>query len=137
MICYEGVWRNYPETFRDEEKMDADSESNEGEIRPEKKAEIRERLLCKRTAERFMGYESLMDDPNLTTKEKIIHLQRVTDDVTRRKIHFASLQGQFLQSCFDRSMKVYDETLKEVKIKKWWALYLRTALYLFVLFAIT
>ena len=59
MICYEGFWRNYPETFRDEEKMDADSESNEGETRPEKKAEIRERLLCKRTAERFMGYESL------------------------------------------------------------------------------
>ena len=79
----------------------------------------------------------LMDDSNLTMKEKIIHLQRVTDDVTRRKIHFASLQGQFLQSCFDRSTKVYDETLKEVKIKKWWALYLCTALYLFVLFTIT
>ena len=88
---------------------------------------------------------------NLTTKDKIIHLQRPIHDVTRRKIHvFASLQEQLLQSCFDQSMKVFDETLKEVKIRKQWALFLykftnsflstnnlRTALYLFVLFAVT
>ena len=86
--------------------MDADSESNEGKTRPKKKpnlAKSRERLLCKRIAERFMDYEGVMVDPNLTRKEKIIHLQRAIDDATRRKIYFASLQGQSLQSCFDQS----------------------------------
>ena len=59
-----------------------------------------------------------MADLNLTMKEKIIHLQRVINDMTRRKIHFASLQGELLQSCFDQSKKDYDETLEKVGIKK-------------------
>ena len=72
-----------------------------------------------------MSYEGLMDDPNLTTKEKIINLQRAIDNVTRRKIQFASLQGELLQRCFDQSKKDYEKTLKEVGIKKRWALFLR------------
>ena len=73
--------------------------------------------------ERFTYYDGVMSDSNLTLSEKIIYLQRAIDDMTSRKVYFASLQGQLLQSCFDRSMKVYDETLKEAKIKKRWALF--------------
>ena len=93
---------------------------DEGETRPQKKpnpAEIRERLLCKKTAETFMDYEGVMSDPNLILTEKIIHLQKAFDDAARRKTYFASLQGKLLQSCFDRSKKAYKKTLEEVKIK--------------------
>ena len=99
--------------------MDTDSESSERKTRPNL-AEIRERLLCKRTAERFTGYEGLMVDPNLTTKGNITRLQRAINYMTRRKIRFASFQ-----SCFDQSKKDYDETLEDVKIKKRWALFSR------------
>ena len=71
---------------------------DEGEARPKEKpniAEIRERLLCKRKAERFKDYEGLMSDPNLTLTEKIIHLHKAIDNTTRRKIYFALLQGNY------------------------------------------
>ena len=105
--------------------MDADSESIEGKTEPKKKqnlAEIREWLLCKRIAERFTDYQGVMVDLNLTTKEKIIHLQQAIDDAARRKMHFASLQGQLLQICLDQSKRDYEETLEEVKIKRQWVL---------------
>ena len=104
--------------------MDTDGEPSEGETeptRPERKpnlAEIRGKLLCKRTAERFTDYEGVMSDPNLTLTEKIIHIQKAIDDGIRRKIYFASLQGELLQSFFDRSKKAYKKTLKEVKIER-------------------
>ena len=85
--------------------MDTHSESNEGKTRSKKSpnlAEIRGRLLCKRMAQRFTNYEGVMDDAKLTTKQKIIHLQRAIDDATRRKIYFASLQRKLLQSCFNQ-----------------------------------
>ena len=85
----------------------------------------RDRLLCKETAERFTDYEVVMYDPNLTVTEKIIQLQKAIDDATSRKISFASLQRKLLQSCFDRSKKVYKKTLEEVKIKKRWLQFLR------------
>ena len=62
---------DYPEAFGAGKEMDFD----EGETRPKGKinlAEIRGRLLCKRTAERFTDYEGVMSDPNLTLTEKII-----------------------------------------------------------------
>ena len=86
-------WRKYPEIFRDssEHEMDID----EGKTRPKKPnlAEIREKLLCKRTTEVFTDYRGEESDPNLTLVEKIIKLQEVINDATRRKIHYASLQG--------------------------------------------
>ena len=99
--------------------MKVEMETEEGQTRPKKPnlAEIRERLLCKRTEERFTSYEGVMSDPNLTLTEKIIHLQKAIDDATRRKVYFASLQGKLLQSCFDRSKEAYKKTLEEVKIK--------------------
>ena len=45
--------------------------------------------------------------------------------MTRRKIHFASLQGELLQSCFEESKEAYKKTLEQVKIKRWWTLFLR------------
>ena len=66
-----------------------------------------------------------MSDRNLTLMAKIIHIQKAIDDATRRKFYFASLQGELLQSCFDRSKKAYKKTLEEVKIKTRWVQFLR------------
>ena len=56
-----------------ETEMDID----EGKTRPKKPnlAEIREKLLCKRTTEAFTDYHGVESDPNLTLVEKIIKLQ--------------------------------------------------------------
>ena len=76
-----------------ESEMDID----EGKTRPKKPnlAEIREKLLYKRTAERFTDYDGITSDSTLSSVQKIIKLQEAIEDSTRRKIHFASLQGQF------------------------------------------
>ena len=125
------TWREHflkkcPEIFSDSSENEAEMDIDEGQTRSKKPnlAKIRERLLCKRTAERFTNYDEVMSDRNLTLMEQIIYLQKAIDDVTRRKVYFASLQGQLLQSCFDESKEAYKETLKEVKIKKRWALFL-------------
>ena len=108
--------RDYPETFRVGEAM----ETEEGQTRSKKPnlAEIRERLPCKRTTERFIDYQGVMFDSNLDLKAKINHLQKAINDATRRKVYFASLLGELLQSCFDESKEAYKKTLEEVKIKR-------------------
>ena len=83
-----------------------------------------ERLLRKRTTESFTNYDGVMSDPDLTLTEKIVHFQRAIEDVTRRKILWASLQGKLLEDCFHQSKKVYEEALVETKIRKWWAQFL-------------
>ena len=117
----------YPEIFSNSSENEVEMDIDEGQTRPKKPilAEIRERLLCKRMAERFVNYDEVVSDCNLTLTERIIYLQKVIDNATRRKVYFASLQGQLLQSCFNKSKEAYKETLKEVKIKKQWALFLR------------
>ena len=79
-------------------EMDID----EGKTRPKKPnlAEIREKLLWKRMTEAFTDYCGVESDPNLTLVEKIIRLQEAIGNATRRKIHYASLQGQLLEDCF-------------------------------------
>ena len=74
----------------------------EGKTTPKKPnlAEIREMLLCKRTTEAFTDYRGVESDPSLILVEKMIKLQKAIGDVTRRKIYFASLLGELLQSCF-------------------------------------
>ena len=84
-------------------------------------AEIRESFF----AERMTYYHGIESDPNLTLVEKIIKLQKVINDVTRRKIHYASLQGQLLEDCFCESKEAYKRTLEQVNMKKRWALFLR------------
>ena len=66
-----------------------------------------------------------MTDDDLSLPQKVIHLQREIDDVTRRKIYYASLQGQLLEKCFFQSKKVYKETLEETKITMQWSIFLR------------
>ena len=77
--------------------IDATMETKPTIDREKKLRKVKEKLLSKRTNERFTNYEGVMSDPNLTLAEKIIKLQKAIDDVTRRKIHWASLQGQLLE----------------------------------------
>ena len=99
----------------------------EGKTRPKKPnlAEIRKKLLCKRTTEAFTDYHGVESDPSLTLVEKMIKLQKAIGDATRRKIYFASLLGELLQSCFNESKKAYKEALEQAKIKRWWAFFFR------------
>ena len=66
----------------------------EGKTRPKKPnlglAEIRKRLLCNRTTEAFTDYRGVESDPSLTLVEKMIELQKVISDATRRKIHYVN-----------------------------------------------
>ena len=107
---YERFQRDYPETFRVGEAMETEEGqtrpkkpnlAEEGQTRPKKPnlTEIRERLLCKRMAERFTDYQGVMSDSNLDLTAKINHLQKAIDHTTRRKVYFASLLGELLESC--------------------------------------
>ena len=121
----ECFWRKYPEIFRDSSETEMDID--EGQTRPKKPnlAEIREKLLRKRTEESFKDYQGVMFDSTLSLVQKIIKLQEVIEDTTRRKIHFVHLQGQLLEDCFRKSKEAYKKTLEQVNIKKRWALFLR------------
>ena len=68
--------------------------------------------------ERFIDYQDVVFDSNLDLMAKINHLQKAINDTTRRKVYFASLLGELLQSCFDESKEAYKKTLEEVKIKR-------------------
>ena len=102
------TWRDhflekYPEIFNDSSENEVEMDIDEGKTRPKKPnlAKIRERLLCKRTAEKkFTDYDGVMSDCNLTLMEKINKLQEAIDDMTRRKIYLALLQEKLLQSLF-------------------------------------
>ena len=122
----ECFWRKYPEIFRNSSENEVEMDIDEGKTRPKKPnlAEIREKLLCKRTTEAFTDYRGIESDPNLTLVEKIIKLQEAINDATRRKIHYASLQGQLLEDCFRESKEAYKRTLEQISMKKQWALFL-------------
>ena len=124
--CRESFWKKYPEIFNDSSENEVEMDIDEGKTRPKKPnlAEIREKLLCKRMTEAFTDYHGIESDPNLTLVEKIIKLQEVINDATRRKIHYASLQGQLLEDCFRESKEAYKRTLEQVNMKKQWALFL-------------
>ena len=92
--------------------------------REEKLRKVEEKLLSKRTDERFTDCDGVMRDPNLTSTQKIIHLRKGIEDSTRRKIYYASLQGELFEKCCLRSKKVYEETLEETKFTRWWVLFL-------------
>ena len=127
--------KKYPKMFsnssENEVKMDVDVDTTmETESRPivdreEKLWKVEEKLLHNKTKERFTTYDGVMSDDGLTLPEKVKLLQKAIDDATRRKIHYASLQGQLLEKCFLQSRKVYKETLKETKITMQWLIFLR------------
>ena len=93
--------------------------------REEKLRKVEEKFLSNKTNERFTTYDGVMSDDGLTLPQKVIYLQRATDDATRRKIYYASLQGQLLEKCFLQSKKVYKKTLEETKITVQWLIFLR------------
>ena len=103
----EYFWRKYPEIFNDSSENEVEMNIDEGKTRPKKPNldEIKERLLRNRTTEAFTDYRGVESDPNLTLVERMIKLQKAIDDVTRRKIHYASLLGELLQSCFKKNQR--------------------------------
>ena len=111
--------------------MDADVDTTmETESRPivdreEKLCKVEEKLLSNKTNESFTDYDHVMSDNRLSLPQKVIHLQKGVDDVTRRKIYYTLLQGQLLEKCFRQSKKVYEETLVETKITREWVLFLQ------------
>ena len=123
----ECFWRKYPEIFRNSSGNEVEMDIDKGKTRPKKPnlAEVREKLLCKRMTEAFTDYRGIESDPNLTLVEKIIKLQEVINNATRKKIHYASLQGQLLEDCFRESKEAYKRTLEQINMKKRWALFLR------------
>ena len=92
--------------------------------REEKLRKVEEKLLSNKTYERFTNYDGVMSNNNLSLPQKIIYLQRAIDDAMRRKILWASFQGELFEKCF-QSKKVYKETLQETKFTRWWVLFLR------------
>ena len=75
--------------------------------------------------EAFTDYHGVESDNTPSLVQKIIKLPEVINDATRRKIYYASLQGELLESCFNKSKKAYKKTLEQIKIKRYWALFLR------------
>ena len=123
----------YPEIFNDssenEVEMDIEVDTKmktKPPIDREKKLqEVEEKLLSNKTYESFTNYNCVMSDDKLSLPQKVIHLQKGVEDSTRRKIYYASLQGQLLEKCFLQLKKVYKETLEEMKITMQWSIFLR------------
>ena len=109
--------KKYPKMFGDssenEVEMDVDVDTTmETESRPivdreEKLRKVEEKLLSNKTKERFTNYDGVMSDDSLSLPEKVILLPKATEDAMRRKIHYASLQGQLLEKCFLQSRKLW------------------------------
>ena len=93
---------DYPEVFRVE--MEPDERAVQ-ERRDKKLVKIKERLLRNRSGDRFTDYDGITTDTTKTIVEKLIACQKAIDDATRRKIYFASLQVELLETCFKRSKK--------------------------------
>ena len=122
---YERFKRDYPEAFRVGEAMETEVERPNPMTMEEKLRRVEEKLLSKRSTSRFTNYDRIMEDTNLFVAEKLIKLREAFDDATRRKIHFASLQGQLLESCFAESKELYKETLEKANIRRQWGQFLR------------
>ena len=121
--------KKYPKIFNNssenEVEMDTTMKTKPAIDREEKLRKVEEKLLSKRTDERFTDYDGVMYDPDLAPTQKIINLQKAIGDVTRRKIHWASLQGELLEKYIRQSKEVYEKTLVETKITRQWVQFLR------------
>ena len=110
--------------FGDSSESEIDIDEEKTRSKEPNLAEIREKLLHKRTTEAFTDYDGIMSDSTLSSVQKIIKLQEAINDVTRRKIHFADLQGQLLEDFFCESKEAFKRTLEQVNIKKRWTPFL-------------
>ena len=87
-----------------------------------------------RSQERFTNYDDVCFDQNLTDTEKIIAYQKAIDDVTRRTIHFASLQGEIMERYYEKSKAEYKVLLRDAKVGVRWAQFLRKLYKLLVVY---
>ena len=110
--------KKYPKMFGDSSESEMDIDEGKTGAKKPNLTEIREKLLYKRMTEAFTGYVGIMSDSTLSSVQKIIKLQEAINDVTRKRIHFVSLQGELLESCFRESKGAYKRTLEHVNIKK-------------------
>ena len=100
----ESFWERYPEMFNDSSENEVEMETTmETESRPivdreEKLRKVKEKLLSKRTNERFTNYDGVMSDDSLSLSQKIIHLQKVIDDATRRKSNTLHYKENYLKN---------------------------------------
>ena len=128
------IWKDhflkeYPKIFNgsseNEDEMDIEVDTTMKTKLPiEREEELRKvegKLLSNKTNERITNYDVVMPDKNLSLPQKIIYLQKAIDDATRRKILWASLQGELFEKCFHQLKKIYKETLEEMKITRQWA----------------
>ena len=126
-------WEKYPEIFNDSSENGDEMNIEVGTTkktkppidREEKLRKVEEKLLSNKTYERFTTYDGVMSDDGLSLPQKVIHLQRATDDATRRKIYYTSLQGELFEKYFCQLKKVYKETLEETKFTREWSIFLR------------
>ena len=83
----ESFWEKYPEIFDDSSEnkvqMNTTLKTQPPIDREEKLRKDEEKLLSKRTNERFTNYDGVMTDDSLSLPQKIIHLQKAIDDATR------------------------------------------------------
>ena len=77
--------KEYPEIFDNPFDFNVMETEAERIVNEKELGDIKEKLLCGRSAERFMNYEGIDDDRNLTTVQKITMYQRAIDNATRRK----------------------------------------------------
>ena len=123
--------KEYPKIFSNSSgtEMDVDVDTTMRTKPPiekeEKLRKVEEKLLSKRTNKRFTDCNGVVLDPNLTSTQKIIHLRKGIEDSTRRKIYYASLQGELFEKCFLQSKKFCKETLEETKLTRRWVLFLQ------------
>ena len=100
--------KEYPKIFNgsseNEAEMDTDVDTTMRTKPPiereEKLRKVEEKLLSKRTNERFTDCDGVMSDDNLSRPQKIIHLQKGIEDSMRRKIYYASLPGELFENAF-------------------------------------
>ena len=109
----------YPEIFDNPFDFYVMETKAERIVNDEKKlGDIGEKLLHGRFAERFMNYEGIDDDRNLTMAQKVNMYQRAIDDATRRKIYYTSMQGRLLDICFTQGKDIYQRMLNKTGIKR-------------------
>ena len=68
--------------------------------REEKLRKVEERLLSKRTNERFTNYDGVLSDDSLARPQKIIHLQKVIDDAIRKRFSLPHYKDNYLKNAF-------------------------------------
>ena len=99
------LWCQYPfqlHSSENEVEMDIDTTTEtKPAIDKEKKLQkVREKLLSKRTDERFTDYDGVMFDPNLTRTQKIIYFQKGIQDQQEERFTKLHYKENYLKNAF-------------------------------------